>query len=465
MKQIIVSNVQWSSALYLCYHDEVMTTIHLPKLPEGEYLEDYVAAFLQCGGFYTEKSVIESGETQVMELDILAWKPTDQPPQHTLFEVKGGDWGFPDIFKVYGWKTYLEQRGVNVAYLIVPRGERDEKVVEYIREKCSDIGMKLLVNDDISSLEANLKEYSLTPQSTNRLDHGVWRFSFWLERQMQKVVSNNRRSLRDNQGPKEVYAYQEMIRNGLVQARDVRERLASLYKAHFEHQWLPKSVAAELDTGQWNSENPSSGTHWNDALYKCKHHLIQAALFYQHRARLDILKGAVEFTLLLKHDALPPERRVRFLGIEHPADFLPSSFHNAVRKLQLINGFEKTPLLWQSFLWKWGGFFLVDHEAEEKATLAQEVGMTVDAVDAALEIYDVLFPVDGGWFQDIQGTRMLKLFPCQFRGIGAHYRYRRQGASSLREVFGELPHRYLVRNLGTWINSTVSLLQYGTSNR
>ena len=441
-----------------------MTTIHLPKIPEGEYLEDYVAAFLQCGGFYTEKSVIESGETQVMELDILAWKPTTQPPKHTLFEVKGGDWGFPDIFKVCGWKTYLEHRGVNDAYLIAPKGGKEERLLDYIREKCSEIGMNLVVNDDVTSLEANLKQFNLTSQNTNRLDHGVWRFSFWLERQMQKVVSINRRSLKDNQGPKQVYAYQERIRNGLLQARDVRERLVSLYEAHFDHQRLPKSVAAELDSGEWNPEDPPSSDHWNESLRECKHKLIHAALYYQHRARLDILKGAVEFTLLEKHGALPPVRKVNFLGFEYPADFLPGSFHSVVQQLHSINGFEKTPLLWQSFMWKWGGFFLVDREAEEKAALANEVGMTVDAVDAALELYDVLFPVGGGWFQDLQGTRMLKLFPCQFRGIGAHYRYRRQGANSLREAFGGSPHRYLVRNLGTWINSTVSLLQYGSSN-
>ena len=76
-----------------------MSVVKLPEIPAGLYLEDYVAAFLQCGGFYTEKSLVESGETQVMELDIMAWKPADQPPQHALFEVKGGDWGFSDIFK------------------------------------------------------------------------------------------------------------------------------------------------------------------------------------------------------------------------------------------------------------------------------------------------------------------------------------------------------------------------------
>ena len=204
-----------------------MTTITLPQIPAGVDLEDYVAAFLQCGGFYTEKSLVESGETQVLELDILAWKPFDHQPQHDLFEVKGGNWGFSDLFKVYGWKNYLEPRGVHEAYFIAPSGNRTERNLEYTRDKCAEIGITLVAHENLEDLDAKLKELGLTPHTTSQLDHGVWRFSFWLERQMQKVVSTHRRSQKGLQGPQEIYAYQELIRNGLLQARDVRERLAS----------------------------------------------------------------------------------------------------------------------------------------------------------------------------------------------------------------------------------------------
>ena len=433
-------------------------------MPKGNYLEDYVAAFLQCGGFYVEKSLVDSGETPVMELDIVAWKPDDQPPRHELFEVKGGDWGFSDVFKVLGWKTYLDPRGVNSAYLIAPAGSRAEKVIEFTRDKCSEIGVSLMAHSDLPALELSLKEHGLASAVPNELDHAMWRFSFWLERQMQRVVTISRRSQKDNKGPDEVHSYQELIRNGLVQARDVRERLASLYKAHFDHQLLARSVAAELDGGDWNPHDPPQGTHWNDALYKCEHPLVHAAMYYQHRARLDILKGAVEFALLKKHDALPPERKIKFLGIEAPVDFLPANFHNAVKNLQTINGFEKIAVLWQSFLWKWGGFFLSDNEVEEKSALADEVGMSAKAVDDAIAIYDTLFPMPGGWFQKMQGTNILKLFPCQFRGIGGRYRCGRLGVSDPKDAFGTMPYQYLISNLISWNNATVALLRYGTSD-
>ena len=448
-----------------------MVTVSLPEIPQGEDLEDYVAASLQCGGFYTEKSLIESGETQVMELDIMAWKPTDQPPEHALFEIKGGNWGFSDVFKVYGWKTYLQDRNVNTAYLIAPRRDRNDKIIEYMQEKCNEIGLKLVVYDDLAALGENLIELELTPPALNEVDHAVWRFSFWLERQMQKVVTNNRKSQKTNHGPDEVYAYQELIRNGFLQARNVRERLASLYEAHFTHRMLAKSVAAELDGKGWDTRNPPDGIHWTEALNQCKHQLVQAAMYHEHRARLGIkylrdlcrgLKGAVEFALLQRHDLLPPAGVFKFLGIETPADFLPPSFHDTVKKLQGIDDFEKIAILWQSFLWKWGGFFLTDHETEEKAALAEEIGMTTMAVDSAMTIYDTLFPIAGGWFQEIEGTKILKLFPCQFRGLGARYRGARLDADDWKEVYNRLPYRYLSNNVSRWNNSAVELLQYGT---
>ena len=177
----------------------------------------------------------------------MAWKPDGQPPKHILFEVKGGDWGFSDIFKVYGWETYLQPRGVESAYIIAPRHNKTEDTINYMKTKCNDIGIQLITYDDLSSLETNLKNIGLMPPSTSELDHTMWRFSFWLERQMQQVVAISRKAQKSNRGPVGIYKYQELIRNGFLQARDVRERLSSLYETHFNHRLLAKSIAAELD--------------------------------------------------------------------------------------------------------------------------------------------------------------------------------------------------------------------------
>ena len=435
-----------------------MVPVKLPDIPEGEYLEDYVAAYLQCGGFYTEKSLTE---TQVMELDIVAWKPTNQPIKHELFEVKGGRWGFSDIFKVYGWKTYLKPRGVEAAYMIVSRQERTDRQVEYARDKCKGIGLELIVIDNHLALEKSLNELKLTAPKVDALDHSMWRFSFWLERKIQQVVTNSRKSQPEKQGPTEVYKYQELVRNGLVQARDARERLAVLYKAHLDHRTLAKSVAAELGGGEWDTDNPPDGKCWQDAMYRCKHKLVQAVMYHEHRARLDILKGAVEFALLDQHGIERPQGRIaKFLDFEIPADILPNNFNNTVEELKGISGFENAATVWQSFLWKWGGLFLVDQQEEEKLALANEVGLSVKSVNAMLGLYDTLFPTPKGWFFESNGTKILKLFPCQFRGIGARYRFQRMGINNeddLEQAFGS--DSFLPKDLIRWNNSAVALLR------
>ena len=405
-------NEQWVTVIW--YRGGIMVTITLPEIPTGQDLEDFVAAYLQCGGFYTEKSLTERGETEVLELDIMAWKPADLPPEHTLFEVKGGGSGFSDIFKVLGWKTYLQQRGVNNAYLIAPIRNRTPSVIEYMGNKCNEIGIDLIAHEDPNTLAENLLAHGVIAAYPATLDHSSWRYLFWLERQMLKVVSTNRRTQQGLRGPEEIFAYQELIRSGFIQAHNVRERLGGLYQAHFEHPSLAKAVAAELGGRDWNSNNPPSTLHWEQAMFHCRHPLVHAAMYYQHRARLDILKGAVEFALLRKHNALPPEGSFNFLGFEIPIDILPTSFHSAVDQITGIEAFEKIPLLWQSFLWKWGGFFLVDYEEEEKAQLASEAGMSNEAANDAINLYDGLFPTRNGWLRTFEGAKLLMLFPCQF---------------------------------------------------
>ena len=428
---------------------------------KGEYLEDYVAASLQCGGFYVEKSLIERGESSVLELDAVAWKANEQVPQTTLIEVKGGNWGFPDVFKVHGWHKYLEKRNISSAYLIGPVDGRSKEVVEYMHNKCEEIGLGLVMYNDLEDLESNLVSEGLSRNVQGRTDHSLWRFSFWLERKMQKVVRDNRKEHGDLRGASEVYKYQELIRNGLLQARDIRERLASLYGAHFRHRALAKAVAAELEGNGWNPDDPHSDRYWKEALYESKHDIVQAAMYYEHRAKLGVLKGAVEYALLKKRDALPPQEKVRFLDVEFPADFLPDSFHRTVDRLQNVEQFDKIPFLWQTLLWKWGGFFVTDHEDDEKSALAEEAGANPSIIDEMIGIYDTLFPVNGGWWSEFEGTKILNLFPGSFRGIGVNFRMKREGSRNIQDVFGDLPYTYLTTNLSKWNNSSVKLLKYG----
>lgn len=90
----------------------------LPEIPKGKELEDYVAGFLHCVRYFVEKSIIEREQKEILELDMVATTYIDGLPRRLLFEVKSGDWGFSDIFKLVGWKTYLSPDKVDDAHFI-----------------------------------------------------------------------------------------------------------------------------------------------------------------------------------------------------------------------------------------------------------------------------------------------------------------------------------------------------------
>lgn len=48
-----------------------MNTGILPDLPIGDEFEEYISAFFQCGGFYMDRKLIERGEDEILELDII----------------------------------------------------------------------------------------------------------------------------------------------------------------------------------------------------------------------------------------------------------------------------------------------------------------------------------------------------------------------------------------------------------
>ena len=106
-----------------------------------------------------------------------------------------------------------------------------------------------------------------------------------------QVVAISRKAQKSNRGPVGIYKYQELKKR--VPASPGCKGTTSLYETHFNHRLLAKSIAAEPVTLE--SENPTIGQHWNEALYNCQHPLVQAAMYYEHRA--SWLKGAVEYMM------------------------------------------------------------------------------------------------------------------------------------------------------------------------
>ncbi|HUS49407.1 MAG TPA: hypothetical protein VMZ91_04545 [Candidatus Paceibacterota bacterium] len=94
-----------------------MPSINLPELPKGKIFEECVSAFFQSAGEYIERNIIERDIEEILELDIIATDYNSKLPDIKLLEVKSGNWGFPDIFKIRGWIDYLNiEKGILIVH-------------------------------------------------------------------------------------------------------------------------------------------------------------------------------------------------------------------------------------------------------------------------------------------------------------------------------------------------------------
>ena len=86
---------------------EKENVIELPDIPKNKDYEDYLCAYLQAGGLYVERSIIHREVAELLELDLLTTNFQENSANNLLIEIKSGDWGFNEIFKIRGWLTYL----------------------------------------------------------------------------------------------------------------------------------------------------------------------------------------------------------------------------------------------------------------------------------------------------------------------------------------------------------------------
>src|SRR5699024_7807506 len=150
--------------------------IELVENPTETDFEDYIAAYLQAGGLYVEKSIIYRGKEELLELDIITsnFKPVEV--ENYLIEIKSGKWGFKEIFKVKGWLCYLKmKKGIFIV-------KKDRSNFPFYKKNAEEIDINLINNSDLSKTEENLKEYLV--HSTDEKDIESIRFSYWLERNL-----------------------------------------------------------------------------------------------------------------------------------------------------------------------------------------------------------------------------------------------------------------------------------------
>jgi hypothetical protein len=428
-----------------------MAKIALPRVPgSGPELEDYVAGMFQAAGYFVEKNIRQRAVTDVLELDAVATSYDGPLPESVLAEAKGGRWGFPDIFKVAGWMAYLGiERGGFFVKEPPGAGAHD---VAWMARQVARLGVGLVDLGDFRDPAERLGAQGFR-RFREPLLLDVWRLAFAVERALLDGVRAHRRAQPSHQGPHEVLLYHDIVNDHVFFLKDVDERLRRLYAAYRTHPKLSAGVARELAGGAYAQSAPgplprAASRLLAEAMYEGQHPLLQGSFYVEHRARLAILKAAIDLACLDEAGRLPAAAWAT----------LPATFRAGLSRLRARPSFRRYALLWQVFLWGFGGFYRADREAEEFGWLADQTGVPPGEVGLGLSAFDDLFPLAGAsWIVAVRGSplRVAKMVPAALRGVGAVQRLRRRGAADYDGFgVGGVGRRSLI----TWHNALVRLL-------
>lgn len=432
------------------------TTVSLPSLPKDREFEEYVSAYLQASGLYVERSIINREEEEILELDIITTEYSDSSaPEETLIEVKSGSWGFSEIFKLIGWGNYLNLENID---LVVCKKKGNQ---EFYEKKASDIGVQLRYhsndtdNPDGSDIANN--------ELVDPLDIANWRFSYWLERVLFNKLTTKKKSLKSKKCYKALDNYLFTINSGIFFTKNIIKRADKIYDAYKEQPHLSAKVGNELDGKDFDDEHETIPTNiFGDTFYKSQFNDISISTYVEYRARLALLKAAVDFSLFEKYGIEERiKHEIKMLGLSFSLkNMLPDSFLEGLEEIKKHSHYESYPILWQHFLWLFGGFILEDYKEHEYKILSMKTGVPVEEVENALKAFDLLFPIPGGWFNPSNANSNithLKMFSMPFMGIGANYRRLMYGGEDGYDGL-TLTGTYTRSDLRSWNNLVVDVL-------
>lgn len=427
--------------------------VTLPDIPgAGEELEDYIAALFQASGHFVEKQIVESDPADLLELDIVTTDYARDEAVRRLTEVKGGKWGYNELFKVVGLMQYLKiQHG---AFFHTRWDDR-----KTAPSRMEPLGLDVVCFDDFKVAPEHFEEKGFGTCAEPDLIE-LWRHSYGAERKLVRLI--HERAKNGEEGARAAKAYHRQINNGTFFARAPEESLAMLYEAYVEHPKLTRGYAQELDGGTFDPQSASATSASYTAMLKGEYPELQACTYFEHRARLSILKAAVDYALT--HPDGAPEmgmsedgKKWSFQGLTYHA--LPTTFHGGMTWLREQPNFRRYATFWQQLLWGWGGFYLDDREEQEFAWMSKYSGIPAGEIPTALEAFDRFFPIQDGWFVTAGTTdvRMVKLVPWIFQGIGAHHRRVQYGQPDLSAL--NLSSWFTLPDLAKRINCAVDFLQ------
>jgi hypothetical protein len=457
-------------------------TLQLPSIPKDCYYEDYVAAILNAGGYYLDRSVHRTEDgLDLLELDVVATKYRADKYEDTIIEVKSGGWGIKDLFKVNGWLNFLGHQKGAFVYQVAPKG-KDEATMQTVAK---NLTIDLLSNplqadgtiDDTSILKSFGIDLTCVPKHAIR----ALRYSYNMERIMLDYIHVFSKENNQYQTPRRVYQYFRQLIDESFFIKDPLGRLSFLTDLAMDH----RNIACILDN-ELKGKGVLTADQCTkfDNLYEIENpHVmrcspVDVALYVQLLNRLLVLKGITEYILTPN----TPNTWIEDLLTKMSYDAQKSNITQAIEKLRTLPHFYLYPYFYQVFFYTYGGFFMVTRKEQEYQILSNITGVPVDEIDIALGVWDTLFPTPTPWMTTMNhgGLYYMRFFPSPLRGLGVNYRrhqYAPDGTEDSEELFNNLKSivgDYCYNDMIHWNNAAYIMLERdqnlhqqvgGTSNK
>jgi len=430
-------------------------SVELPDFPKGLEFEDFIAAYFQSVGFFVEKNIsIEN----ILQLDISLTDYTNLP-NTKLVEIKSGEWEFKDVFKVKGWMVFSN---INEGLFIVQKGRQN---FDFYRSIADDMGIQLLTVPDLKLTNEYLAN-PLCDRYADDVDVETFRYVFWMEREYLRLLKAWKNSDKSKKRYRSLEDYYFDINCKSYFSKDLTSKTKCLYESYDQNFHISAKCASEIIGKDFNTDQTTiPESIFKDTFYSCKFNILQISAYLEHQSRLRLLKCAVDFLLYNEEgDKSLGEKKLTVPINLMKFTFLPSSFLSALDKLKDHSHFKLYPIFWQWFLLAFGGFIIMDIKDEEYELLSLKTRVPIAEIDNALCAFDILFPIEGGWFQTngYSNIKELKISSMPIRGIGANYRrlvYAKK--ENLKEQTYEdlhIDNPYALKDLKKWNNLGVDVL-------
>lgn len=402
-------------------------SIALPEEPTGEQYEDAVASLIRALGYFVEtRLILDSEKRTVLELDVVATDSQGESRTKTLIEAKSGGTGFADIFKVFGWRTFLDiPNGVMARYEEI--SDRDRKAFEEFAPNLNVYVTNFALRNTDEIEKALPRQRECSDKLLGLLYRVGW-YSATAERLCQAAFNRFRKEEGNKEIVEKVRGYARATNLSFF-VKDPLVRVEKLYEA-FENE---PNISATCISHEANRQGVSFEAIRKEVFETEKNPWIQYVMLLEHRARILIIKNSVE--ALEDPDSSRLNRAID-MGL------LKRNFEIGIEAIRKIENRARIPYLLHVFIEVLGGFYLTPNSSHDDIQMiANLTGVPSDEVLDTLSLLDTYFPIANGnpWvFSAKEELHRLKYFPAIFRGVGAFFRQKASQKDNYEDIAPEM---------------------------